>query len=335
MNFPLEAIDWQHIVFDESRSFEERAALVFEFQRKRNPVYGRFCTRLQEMGVVSMGVPLLPIQAFREADIVTGLESERSADLVFKSSGTTGMAQSRHFVSQPAMYRTSIFEGIRRFYELDDFVIWAYTPGYSSNPNSSLIWMLNELVSKVNPTYSRFLELEQPLPKDELLRITNAGKRLMLFGAAFGLMDMAEQFPVVLPEGSVILETGGMKTHRRVMSRAHMHQSLAASFGIPETSVRSEYGMAELLSQAYSKVDGLFYCPPWMQVKMMREDDPFTEAPIGETGRIGIVDLANVFSCSFLYTGDLGCMHSSGGFEVLGRAKTEGLRGCNFLLERD
>ncbi|MEX2364866.1 MAG: hypothetical protein WD597_14635, partial [Balneolaceae bacterium] len=221
------------------------------------------------------------------------------------------------------------------FYDLDDYVIWAYTPGYQENSNSSLIWMLNTLIERDYSGMSRFLELNQPLDEKEIQKIQKSGKKLLLFGAAFGLLDILERRSIQLPKDSIILETGGMKTHRREINRQQLHQLLSDGFGLPPSQIHSEYGMTELLSQAYSLGDEWFQCVPWMNVSIRDPENPMREMTAGEEGLIGIIDLANIYSCSFILTGDKGVQNESGDFQVLGRWNPQNLRGCNFLIEQD
>jgi hypothetical protein len=264
------------------------------------------------------------------------------------------------------LYAESVEKGMSAFYNVDEYIILAYTPGYAENPDSSLVWMLNHLIGLDRSGMSRFLPVGKEqlkvqgdwqvqsqgkrqkhgqgkgrppgdlgLNPDELARITAAGKKLMLFGAAFGLIDMAEARPAALPAGSIIVETGGMKTHRREMGREEMHTKLAASFNIPPENIHSEYGMTELLSQAWMQGDGVFRCPHWMRVSVHDPDNPLERLPDGHEGLIGITDLANLTSCSFLMTGDAGVRNPDGSFRVLGRLQPHNLRGCNFLVEED
>jgi hypothetical protein len=224
---------------------------------------------------------------------------------------------------------------MQQFYDLDDYVIWAYTPGYNANPHSSLIWMLNTLIEREASGLSKFLELGQPLDESELDEVQNSGKKLMLFGAAFGLMDIIEKFSVQLPEDTVILETGGMKTHRREITKEQLHKQLAEGFGLPQSQIHSEYGMTELLSQAYAQGSLWFKCVPWMMVSNRDPKSPMKEMPVGEEGLIGVIDLANLYSCSFILTGDKGIQRKDGAFQVLGRWNPQNLRGCNFLIDQD
>ncbi len=325
-------------IFNDSLSFTSKALQIFQFQRKNNPVYRRFCEALGVKEVQSVkDIPLLPIEAFKEAEVLTQPAAFKTAKqhLEFRSSGTADMKRSRHIVPNPQVYRTSILEGMNRFYNLDEYVIWAYTPGYSENPNSSLIHMLNVLIERETSGLSRFLELDKPLETEKIEEILASGKKLMLFGAAFGLLDMLEMKSIQLPEDSIILETGGMKTHRREITKAELHQKLADGFGLPKSEVHSEYGMAELLSQAYSQENEWFACVPWMKVSIRNPNNPMEIAAPGEEGLIGIVDLANLYSCAFILTGDKGIQRKDGKFQVLGRWNPENLRGCNFLIDQD
>jgi hypothetical protein len=280
---------------------------------------------------------LLPIQAFKDAEVLTaGKNSEfKIQNLKFYSSGTSGMSRSKHVVADPELYHQSIINGMNYFYNLDEFVIWAYTPGYADNLHSSLIHMLKVLIERDASGLSRFLELNKPLQAEKIEEIATSDKKLMLFGAAFGLLDMLEMKSVQLPKDSIILETGGMKTHRREITKAELHQKLADGFGLPKSQVHSEYGMAELLSQAYSRENEWFACVPWMKVTIRNPHNPMEIVAPGEEGLIGIIDLANLYSCSFILTGDKGFQHEDGKFQVLGRWNPENLRGCNFLIDRD
>lgn len=324
-------------IFDESISFEEKALQVFEFQREHNPVYARFCKALGITNPVNIKeIPLLPIQAFKEKEIVTvpeGSNLKPQTSLLFKSSGTSGMQRSQHFVADPDLYKQSIFDGMWEFYDLHDYVIWAYTPGYNSNPNSSLVWMLDALIEREDSDLSKFLELEKPLLQSEIDEVKASGKKLMIFGAAFGLLDLADISKAKIEEDSMIMETGGMKTFKREMTKQDLHQQLASDFGLTISQIHSEYGMTELLSQAYSQGSEWFDCPSWMKVSIHDPKDPIKEVQIGEEGLIGVIDLANFYSCSFILTGDKGVMNADDQFQVLGRWNPKNLRGCNFLID--
>ncbi|RNC79670.1 MAG: hypothetical protein ED557_14205 [Balneola sp.] len=322
--------------FDLTISFEEKAFQVFEYQKEFNPVYGKFCKALGVSKVSSIKeIPLLPIQAFKDAELLSLKSEGQKPELVFRSSGTSGMSRSKHYVVKPELYRESILKGMHHFYSLDDFVTLAYTPRYNSNPESSLIWMLSELIRGDESGLSGFLELDKPLEQEQIQNIYVSGKRVMLFGAAFGLLDLVGFGDTKLPKDSIIIETGGMKTFRREISRTDLHAQLADGFGISNKNVHSEYGMTELLSQAYSRGNEWFQCVPWMSVSIRKPANPMEEMSKGEEGLIGVIDLANVYSCSFILTGDKGIQNEDRGFQVLGRWNPQNLRGCNFLIDQD
>lgn len=332
--------NWSEYIFSE-RPFQEKAVEVFNYQREHNPVYRRFCKALQRDKIRGRidNIPLLPIQAFKDAEILS-LPSETSFDvqpstLTFESSGTSAMQLSTHRVIDQKIYRQSVLQGFRHFYDLDNTVILGYTPGYAQNPHSSLIWMINELIKQDDIKKSRFLPLDKPLSQGEVDDINASGKQLILFGAAFGLLDLVEQSAVQLSPNSITIETGGMKTYRREISRKVMHHKLASGFGIDASRIHSEYGMCELLSQAYATGGEWFRTVPWMKASIRDPDDPQHTLEPYQEGLIGIIDLANVYSSSFVLTGDHGVMDARGRFKVLGRWNPKDLRGCNFLIDED
>lgn len=333
--------NWSDLIFDSEKSFEEKAVTVFEYQFENNPVYRRYCEALgtnpenvschPEPVSGSKGIPLLPIKAFKDAEISCKPEAE--PELIFKSSGTSDMQRSIHRVTDASIYDQSIFEGFRHFYNLDNAVIWGYTPGYSDNPDSSLIYMLQKLIEQDKSSLSRFLPLDEPLNPNAVKEIDRQNKQLILFGAAFGLLDLMELEKVALPSNSIVIETGGMKTHRREISKTELHKRLAKGFSLNGSRIHSEYGMAELLSQAYATGGQWFETVPWMQVSIRNPENPFEEQSPYQEGLIGVMDLANIHSCSFVLTGDKGLIDDKGRFKVLGRWNPKDLRGCNFLID--
>jgi len=318
-------------IFEPQADFEANCEMVFAYQQEHNPVYRNFCRYLCEAGMGAVRMPLLPVEAFRDARVYAA--GDHQPELIFRSSGTSTSVRSTHFVAFADVYRKSIFAGLRYFYPIDDMVVLGYTPGYAQNPNSSLVWMINELISADMSGLSRFLEIGTPPHPDLLHEITASGRQVLLFGAAFGLADLAETNPIALPNGSVVMETGGMKTYRREMTREQLHTLLAAGFGVDIANIHSEYGMTELLSQCYSDGDGWFRCPPWVRVSIRDPFNPAEQVQSGQEGLIGVIDLANWASCSFVLTGDRGLMREDGSFRILGRWSHFHLRGCNFLLE--
>lgn len=324
--------NWSEFIFADV-PFESKMETVFKYQYENNAVYRRFCDALSYRWNEKSTPPLLPINAFKDA--VVTCRPNKKPDLVFQSSGTSGMERSRHLVADKELYQESLLRGFSRFYDMNRSVIWAYTPGYSENPDSSLIWMLKELISRDQSGFSRFLPLGESLKSQTIQQVQQKKKRIILFGAAFGLLDLLELDGPSLPGNSIVIETGGMKTHRREMTKADLHERLAKGFGLDSTRIHSEYGMCELLSQAYATGGEWFKIVPWMKVTVRNPDNPEEELDPFQEGLIGIIDLANVHSCSFLLTGDKGIRHKDGRFKVLGRWNPKDLRGCNFLIEED
>lgn len=323
-------------LFDLETSFDEKAIEVFEFQKANNEVYDRFCKALGRVNVDQISeIPLMPIQAFKDVQLISTSKPVSSQALLFASSGTSGMSKSKHVVLDPGLYRESIIRGMKHFYQLDDYVVLAYTPGYNANPNSSLVWMLNVLIERDKTGLSFFLELGKPLDQELIDTISKSGKKVMLFGAAFGLLDLFQLGEFKLPDNTVVIETGGMKTFRREMTKTELHQQLANGLKLEPENIHSEYGMTELLSQAYSRGNEWFECVPWMRVSIRDPKNPTAELPFGEEGLIGVIDLANINSCSFILTGDKGMQNEKGEFQVLGRWNAQNLRGCNFLIDQD
>lgn len=326
--------DWKEILFSEELGFAEKAARVYEYQRSSNPIYRRFCSDLGA-GEAPGGAPypLLPVRAFKEKKVISAGREEES--LLFESSGTGRMAPSRHYVADASLYRESLLRTFRSHYPLDRAVLWAYAPGYAEQPHSSLVWMLRELIRESGSPQSGFLPPDGSLGEERVRQAEKSGRIIILFGAAFGLLDLLDEGVSQLPSNSLVIETGGMKTHRREIGRRELHRRLAAGFGLDYSRVHSEYGMAELLSQAYATGGDWFRPPPWMRVRVCDPNDPRRELPPGREGLIGVIDLANVHSCAFLLTGDRGASDGNGKFRVNGRWNPHNLRGCNFMIDRD
>lgn len=327
-------------LFSEDLPFAERAAALYRLQREENPVYNRFCEALgapQDLPGDPDKLPLLPVRAFADAEVRCGAGEgqDDGRELLFRSSGTGRGTRSVHRVPDPDLYRGSLLHGFRRHYGLDDSAIWAYTPGYSENPDSSLVWMLRELIEASGTPLSRFLPLGETYDAGQVEEVRQGGRTLILFGAAFGLLDLLEAGAPQLPSDSVVIETGGMKTHRREMGREELHRRLSRGFGLDSSRVHSEYGMAEMLSQSYATGGSWFHTPPWLGVSVRDPDDPTWALPPGREGLLGFVDLANRHSCAFLLTGDRGAHNGKGDFRVEGRWNPDNLRGCNFMIDRD
>ena len=322
-------------IFQDSVSFSERFQTVLSYQIENNPVYRSFYSAFQNGNTQSATtdqLPLLPIRAFKDTKVLCDSCSEL---MVFKSSATGQQGRSRHFIPFPELYRESIFLEFYRHFPKEEYAILAYTPGYSENPDSSLIWMLNELIKNDPSGLSRFLPIGKSLRSDNLEDILNSEKNILLFGAAFGLLDLVDLKSVNLPPASQVIETGGMKTHRREMSKPELRKALSEGFGLPLTHIHSEYGMCEMQSQCYAIGSEWFSTPPWVKVMIKNPESPLENCAIGEEGKIGVIDLANMHTCPFILTEDRGVMGEDGSFRVLGRWRSDNLRGCNFLIDRD
>lgn len=313
---------------DRPDEFEEMAEAVFRFQIAENDVYRRFVGGdVRWSGWRS--APPLPIDAFKLAAVTARPEPFAA---VFESSGTGTTGTSRHYVHDLAVYDRSALAHFRSVFGDGRRTILAHLPAYVDHgERSSLVYMARKLIEVFGDEGSGFF-LDDLRRLEEAVR---AGHQVLLLGAAFGLLDLIEKGRYDLPGGSIVIETGGMKTHRREVSRGALHTQLANGFGVTRRQVFSEYGMCELLSQCYSRGgDGVFFAPSWMRVIVTDPEDPMVEVNDGERGVIRVFDLANVYSVSSILTKDAGIRRGAG-FEVVGRASGAELRGCNFLLERN
>ena len=318
---------------DGQAAFEDVTMEVFRFQFENNAVYRRFCKLLDKRPDNLNGIeeiPFLPVELFKEQRIVSFHEKE---EVVFTSSSTTGSIPSRHCVKSLAVYEESFLRSFRLFYgDPGQYCILALLPGYLERKGSSLVYMANKLMELSGHRRGGFyLDKLQDLAK-LLKELVSRGERIMLLGVSFALLDLAEAFPMSL-SGAVIMETGGMKGRRKEITRGELHDTLCRAFH--QQHIHSEYGMTELLSQAYSKGGGLFSCPPWMKVMIREVNDPLSYLPPGRSGGVNIIDLANLYSCSFLATQDLGRTYDNGQFEVLGRFDHADIRGCNLMLSNE
>lgn len=307
--------------------FDALAWQIFHFQYVNNPVYKAFAD-LKARGSKPrqlLEIPFLPVEFFKTHQVraFTG-----RAQRIFTSSGTTGMVTSRHAVANLELYRTSFFKGFQHFYgQPSQYAFLCLLPGYLDRKGSSLIYMAHHLIRQSGSADSGFyLQANQALI-DVLQKREAAGQKSILLGVSFALLDFAENNPLRL-EHTLVMETGGMKGRRKEITRPELADSLKQAFGV--SAIHSEYGMTELLSQAYSLGEGRFRCPPWMRVWVRAQDDPAEVSTTG-TGLLCIVDLANVYSCSFLQTADLGTVYPDGSFEVLGRIDNSDIRGCSLL----
>jgi phenylacetate-coenzyme A ligase PaaK-like adenylate-forming protein len=312
------------------QQFTDTALQIFRFQAQNCAVYREFITNLKvDIGAIRHidQIPFLPISFFKSHKV---LSSTDEVQATFTSSGTTGMINSQHHVTDVNWYEESFRRAFNIFYgDIKDYCILALLPSYLEREGSSLIYMAEDLVEQSNNPNSGFFlynhdELFQQLKKQQL-----AKKPTLLIGVTFALLDFVEHYPINFP-GLIVMETGGMKGRRKEMIREELHHVLCNGFGVD--TIHSEYGMTELLSQAYSKGNGIFDCPPWMKVITRDTNDPISNLDNDKTGGINVIDLANINSCSFIATQDLGKVYSDGSFEVLGRFDNSDIRGCNLLI---
>ena len=314
-------------------SFLEKCKKIYEFQSRHTAVYRNF---LQALGAQNGSlldpdtIPLLPIRAFKQSDVISEDLTEK---IIFESSGTSAMTKSRHLVAVPELYQTAILKGFKEYFSFQDYSLICYMPGYEENERSSLIWMARYLINKDPDQLSSFLPSSSEQIEMSFKKIQDKGKKILLFGAAFGLLDLIEK--KLIPEGynPEIIETGGMKTFRREMSKESLRNYLSEGFGTSLSKIHSEYGMCELLSQMYAIGGEWFNTPEWVYVSIREHENPSKACKPGEEGKIGIIDLANMHSCSFILTEDRGIMDEKGRFKVLGRWNSNNLRGCNFLVD--
>ncbi|MCL6267563.1 acyl transferase [Flagellimonas myxillae] len=309
--------------------FEALALKIFGHQYLNNPVYRTYCEHLGKTpdNVSSHAeIPFLPIQFFKSHRVLTG---SKSPVAIFESSGTTAAATSKHYITDLGLYQQSFAKAFQSFYgDVESYCILALLPSYLEREGSSLVYMVNDLVSRSKHPSSGFYLYDLSLLKDKLITLESSGTRTLLIGVSFALLDLAEQFPIPLKH-TTVMETGGMKGRRKELIRAELHNTLKEAFGVP--SIHSEYGMTELLSQAYSEGNGLFKTPPWMKILARDTEDPLTIQSHEKTGGINVIDLANINSCSFIATQDLGKTFHNGSFEVLGRFDHSDIRGCNLM----
>ncbi len=317
-------------------NFNELAIALFKHQHKNNNIYRQFCDSLHinADAIDSIHkIPFLPILFFK-THIVKGGVFE--TDTVFESSGTTQTTPSRHFVKDVDLYRKSFTNCFEKFYgHPKNKCILGLLPSYLQRKNSSLVMMTDELIQASNNPLSGFYlydheKLHSTILHNELLKLPT-----LLIGVTYALLDFAEAYPMQLRH-TIVMETGGMKGRREELTRQQVHAILQKQLDI--SLVHSEYGMTELLSQAYSKGDGIFHCPGWMKILLRDEDDPFhiiTAADAqnkSQTGLINVIDLANIHSCSFIATDDIGRLHANESFEVLGRSDSSDVRGCSLMV---
>ena len=312
------------------KQFEKTALKVFRFQYDNNQVYREFCQLLktdkQDVKTLQQ-IPFLPIQFFKSHAVVS---STNPIQETFTSSGTTGIYTSKHLVTDVSLYEESYRKGFSQFYgNIEDYTILALLPSYLEREGSSLIYMVKDLIELSNNSNSGFYLNQYDALTKKLIDLDHSGQNVILIGVTYALLDLIELNKFQL-KNTIIMETGGMKGKRKEMIREELHEQLCNGFGV--SAIHSEYGMTELLSQAYSLGNGVFECPPWMHILIREAEDALNYVSNGKTGGINVIDLANINSCSFIATQDLGKKNPNNSFEVLGRFDNSDIRGCNLMV---
>jgi hypothetical protein len=313
--------------------FNLTALEIFRYQFEQNSIYRKFAQFFCDDPVTIKNhrdIPFLPVEFFKTEKIISGNEKPQ---IVFRSSGTSGIGESLHYVSDLSVYEKSAIHGYEFFYgPVNDCTILALLPSYMERNDSSLVWMTNLFIKR---SYFKndggfFLDKSKTLIEKLEKLSKSSDRKILLLGVSYALLDLAEEIKFPL-KNVIVMETGGMKGKRKGMLREELHAMLCEKMNVPV--IHSEYGMTELLSQAYSKGNGAFNCPPWMKVLVREMNDPLSWAAKGKTGGINIIDLANINSCSFISTKDLGKLNENGSFEVLGRFDNSDIRGCNLMID--
>lgn len=313
-----------------TKEFHKTAMKVFRFQFQHNEVYQKYCLLLRkspENVKHITEIPFLPIEFFKSKEVLSTIDPIQTT---FTSSGTTGIITSKHHVTDLSFYEASFRSGFSKFYgNIEDFAVLALLPSYLEREGSSLIYMAKDFIEGSNHPDSGFYLNNYKELAQKLIQLDSDGQNVLLLGVTYALLDMIELQKFEL-KNTIVMETGGMKGKRKEMIREELHTLLTDGFGVHK--IHSEYGMTELLSQAYSFGDGVFECPPWMDILIRDTEDPLSLIDTEKTGGINIIDLANINSCSFIATQDLGKKYNNATFEVLGRFDNADVRGCNLMV---
>lgn len=312
-------------------SFNEVSLAIFRYQSQNCKVYNSYIQHLKvDINKVDdyTQIPFLPIAFFKTHEIVS---NKQKPQIIFSSSGTTGQTTSKHLVTDVSMYQKSFNSAFKIFYgSAKNTCILALLPSYLEREGSSLIYMVDDLLKQSKHPQSGYFLHDLENLYHTLHNLKKTKQKTILIGVTYALLNFVEQFKLDFPE-LIVIETGGMKGKRKEMVRAELHEILCNGFGIAK--IHSEYGMTELLSQAYSYGDGIFNCPPWMKILLRDTSDPLSLQQNKQSGGINIIDLANINSCAFIATQDLGKIYNNGSFEVLGRFDHADIRGCNLLVQ--
>lgn len=330
MNSPVE-LKKEIFSIENEEDFERIALQIFQYQSVENETYKNYLLLLGKKAETirhTAEIPFLPISFFKSNKIISG--DNPTSSLYFESSGTTQNSLSRHYVPDPEVYRHSLIKGFTSVYgKPEDYVFLALLPTYLDNPHSSLIYMMDQLMKQSNNSLSGYYKDNFDGLAKQIQVCKSQNKKIFLWGVTYALLSFADFFQDQLTNDDVLLETGGMKGKGKELVREELHSILKHKFGVK--TIHSEYGMTELLSQAYSTDSIVFHSPPWMRIYIRDVYDPFQMMSDSQTGAINVIDLANIHSCSFIATDDLGKKNKTG-FEVLGRIDYSDIRGCNLLI---
>ncbi len=309
--------------------FENLTLELFHYQMENNPVYAPYASLILKGETPDniFEIPFLPIEFFKKEQVIC---QGKGVEEVFLSSGTTG-DQSKHLVAEMSIYKKSYLKTFQQFYgDIQDYCILALLPSYRKREGSSLIYMVDDLITKSKHPKSGFYLGNLNELSDTIKELESKGQKTILFGVTYALLDLAKEFPQKL-EHTIIMETGGMKGKRKELLKEEIHAILKTAF--TTKNIHSEYGMTELLSQAYSKGNGIFESTNWMKILIRDVNDPLSLIGNNKTGGINVIDLANIYSCPFIATQDLGRTFDDGSFTLLGRFSNADIRGCNLLIQ--
>lgn len=310
-------------------NFNIKALALFNYQYAHNPIYASYANLVKKTPdtiKTIQEIPFLPVSFYKTEKILTGNTTPTNC---FYSSGTTDKStRSKHYVADLLLYEktfTEIF--LRQYGTISDYIILALLPSYQENQDSSLLYMIEHFIKKTGSKHSAFLSTDYDVFIKNIPIYKTSKKKILIIGVAYALLELAEKFSPDLSD-FIVMETGGMKGRRAEMIKSEMHEYLKTAFH--SKTIHSEYGMTELLSQAYSKENGIFECPSWMKILVRQVNDPFDIRDAGR-GALNVIDLANIDSCAFIEIQDLANLHEDGKFEILGRMDNSEMRGCNLL----
>ena len=323
--------DYTNRIFSisDSADFNRMLNIAYKFQLENNPIFKQYVSFLNpkfDINNLSNKPYFLPIEFFRQYKVISGHKTHQK---LFESSSTTNTQQSKHYVADANIYHRSIVNAFERQYgNINDYAYLALLPGYIERDNASLVYMLEYLIEKSNSLHNGFFLNQYSLLNEKINLLEESGQKYMLWGVTHALLDFSKQYNKEMRYG-IVMETGGMKGHGKEMVRSELHDVLRKR--LRGASIHSEYGMTELLSQAYAKDKDRYHCPPWMKVFVRDISDSLSVSEYG-SGGLNIIDLANIYSSCFIETSDLGTVYPDGSFTVTGRFDNADIRGCNLMV---